>query len=405
MSLDVEQHVTQLTPAAGGEALDAALLATLKGALRGNDDACRAASAVVLVRLHYGDSRVRVKALLACDWLMQRSRACRDAVVPRIQEVLAATLGANAQRLPKPQQAAERLHALAQELFASWAVRFGAHYPQLVVAHHQAAEHELSRPVDAIAERTQVQLRDRYAALVPQLPALFASLRATLAQVDATVSLFCSRGDPAPAVDDAHDGDGDWEDVAAEPTSAPLSSSPTPGGAGPGGDKAALLDALKDAMALLNGRLKTELEETVEVLTRVVTPDTARGDALRSALVLKAAVGTAMKTCVPLVGGAMGPSAPPVASAGSIPRTQQRPPPSAVPRATTQQRPPPPSAAPRAARVGAIRTQRAANEAVNRAALQALHVLDEADPTLAPRGHKRQLCAKDRIAKKLNLRR
>ena len=402
MSLDVEQHVTQLTAAPGGEALDAALLATLKGALRGNDDACRAAAAAVLRRLHFADSRVRVKALLLCDWQLQRSRACRDAVVPRIQEVLAATLGANAQRLPKPQQAAERLHALAKELFAAWASRFGAHYPQLVVAHHQAAEHELARPVDAIAERTQAQLRERCAGLLPQLPALFASLRATLAQVDATVSLLCSRGDTAPAVADGTGDEGDWEDVEAGPE--PLSSSPTPGAAAPG-DKAALLDALKDAMALLNGRLKAELEEAVEVLSRVNTPDTARGDALRSALVLKAAVGTAMKTCVPLLGGAMGPSAAPapVAAAGSRLRAQQRPPPlSAAPRAIIQQ----------AARVGTsgARTQRAANEAHNAAALRAMHVLDEPDPTRvagghAPRGQKRQLFAKDRIAKKLHLRR
>ena len=397
MSVDAEQVVAQLTPPAGGEALDAALLATLKGALRGNDDACRAAAAAVLRRLHVADSRVRVKALLLFDWLLQRSRACRDAFVPSIQDVLGLTLGANSQRLPKPQQSAERLHALARELFSSWAARFGAHYPQLVVAAHQAAEHERASPVDAIAERTQAQLRGRYTVLLPQLPALFASLRAALAQVDATVPLLCGRGDPTPATDG---DDGEWEDVAAAAGPTQQSSSPTPGGAAAPGDKAALLDALKDAVALLNGRLRAELDDAAEVLTRVNTPDTSRGDALRSALVLKAACGTAMKTCAPLLGGEMGPSV----GAGSRPRAQRTAPPAAAPRVAAQQQV-------RVPATGA-RTQRAANEAHNTAALRALHVLDEADATRAtgahaPRGQaaKRQLCAKDRIAKKLHLRR
>jgi len=209
--------------------------------------------------------------------------------------VLACTLGTS-RPLPKPQRAAERLQELSRSTFATWASEFGAHYTQLVVAHHLAAEQPPARSVEAA--RADAHLQSRYESLVPQLPALFSSVRSKLAQLDATVALLCSRS-PLDA-----DADEEWVDVGrddvddVEPPTVPAASS------APGTDaaeKAAVRDAVQDSMAEMR-RDAMLLDDAIALLTRVQS-GAARGEVLRDAIGLKSAISTALKTARALLSG------------------------------------------------------------------------------------------------------
>lgn len=212
------------------------------------------------------------------------------------QDVLACTLGTS-RPLPKPQRAAERLQELSRSTFAAWASEFGAHYTQLVVAHHLAAEHQPAGSVEAA--RADTRLQSRYESLVPQLPALFSSVRSKLAQLDATVALLCSR---SPLFD--ADEDEEWVDVGrddvddVEPPTVPAASS------APGTDaaeKAAVRGAVQDSMAEMR-RDAMLLDDAIALLTRVQS-GAARGEVLRDAIGLKSAISTALKTARALLSG------------------------------------------------------------------------------------------------------
>lgn len=88
MTSVVDELVDKLTAAKSGsrELLDDALLSSLKSELRGNSDSTstQAAAVAVVTRLRSSDSRTRVRALLLCDWLFQRSRSFRDVLVPAL---------------------------------------------------------------------------------------------------------------------------------------------------------------------------------------------------------------------------------------------------------------------------------------------------------------------------------
>jgi hypothetical protein len=100
MSEDVAQTIIELTPPKHGEDLDPELLGLLKAALRpGSAETTHAATAAVVSRLRFADSRTRLRALLLCNWLFLRSRGVRELLVPllpvRVSRVLRLALHAD----------------------------------------------------------------------------------------------------------------------------------------------------------------------------------------------------------------------------------------------------------------------------------------------------------------------
>ena len=83
MSDDVAKIIIELTPPKHGEVLDPELLVLLKTALRpGSAETTHAATAAVVSRLRFADSRTRLRTLLLCNWLFLRSRGVRELLVP-----------------------------------------------------------------------------------------------------------------------------------------------------------------------------------------------------------------------------------------------------------------------------------------------------------------------------------
>lgn len=196
---------------------------------------------------------------------------------------------------PLPQRDAERLQELFKATIATWSAAFGAHYTQLVVANAQAVEG--SRPADAAEQRARAHLETRYVALLSELPGLFGNIRSKLAQVDATVALLCTRAGVAVTGDD----DDDWEDVSPEAAPVPSASLCPPPAEARSDDRAAVRDALHDTIVQLKADTR-ELDAAISVLTRCPSGAQQRAEALRDAVVLKAAIDAAMKTTHTLLG-------------------------------------------------------------------------------------------------------